>query len=195
MDLEANCNLDGKDRMGGYVHLSSSKPVSSQRESLYALIFGNEALRLLVGSIVGTPVHPADFPIELREYGPYSRGMGCHSDIQMYKELKSNFELVVTVSNKGECEVYWYDRNNIKHSVWPEPNSLTIVHPNAAVHCVSPTKGGPREMLKFIMVGSFDKSHSFYDYVENRCGSHNPNVRAIEKRRSFTATEVLEGEL
>ena len=184
-DIEPNCNLDGKDRMGGYVHFSTSSTASSQRESLYSLIFGNEPLRLVVSSIVGTEVHPSDFPIELREYGEHSRGMGCHADIQMYKDLKSNFELVFTVSNKGECEVFWYDRNNLKHSIWPEPNSLTIVHPNAAVHCVSATKGGPREMLKFIMVGTYEKSHSFYHYVENQCGSNNPNVRAVLKRRGY----------
>jgi hypothetical protein len=181
--------------MGGYVHLSQSEPVLTQRNSLYSLIFGNEGLRLLVSSIVGTVVHPSDFPIELREYGQHSRGMGCHADIQMYRDLKSNFELVVTVSNRGECEVYWYDRDNVKHSVWPKPNSLTIVHPNAAVHCVSPTKGGPREMLKFIMVGSYDKSHSFYDYVDNRCGPYNSNVRAIQKRRSYKYTEDSDREL
>lgn len=181
--------------MGGYVHFSSSTTASAQRDSLYSLLFGNEQLRLLVSSVVGTSVHPSDFPIELREYGPYSRGMSCHADIQMYKELKSNFELVVTVSNKGECEVYWFDRNNVKHSVWPEPNSLTIVHPNAAVHCVSPTKGGPREMLKFIMVGSYEKSNSFYNYVDNRCGSNNPNVQAIEKRRASRTIKGTDGEL
>ena len=28
---------------------------------------------------------PSDFPIELREYGRESKGMGCHPDLQMYK--------------------------------------------------------------------------------------------------------------
>jgi hypothetical protein len=190
-DIEANCNLNGRDRMGGYVHFSSFQPAENQRESLYSLIFGNEELRLLVSSIVGAMVHPSDFPIELREYGAESRGMGCHADVQMYGDLRTNFELVLTVSNHGKCEVYWYDRNNIKHSVWPEPNSLTIVHPNSAVHCVGPTFGGAREMLKFIMVGSYDKSKSFFEYVDNRCESSNPNVRAIQKRRSKSTDDEL----
>ncbi len=194
-DIEANCNLDGVHRMGGYLHFSDDIPAKSQRDSMYSLIFGNEELRLLVSSIVGAMVYASDFPIELREYGEKSRGMGCHSDIQMYEELRTNFELVFTVSNQGKCEVYWYDRNNIKHSVWPNPNSLTIVHPNAAVHCVSPTQGGPREMLKFIMVGSYKKSRSFYSYVDNKCDGENPNQRAIKNRRVSMLLEPEHGEL
>jgi hypothetical protein len=190
-DIEANCNLNGRDRMGGYVHFSPSGPAESQRESLYSLIFGNEELRLLVSSIVGAAVHPSDFPIELRQYGAESRGMGCHADIQMYKELKTNFELVLTVSNLGKCEVYWYDRANVRHSVWPEPNSLTIVHPASVVHCVGPTQGGVREMLKFIMVGSYGKSKSFYDYVDNQCDSSNSNVKALQKRRATAENDEL----
>ena len=183
-DIEPNCNLNGVDRLGGYVHhpkdVSLEKQVSS---SLYSLIFGNEPLHLWVSSVVGVPMFPSDFPIELREYGGNSRGMACHSDIQMYEDVSRNLEVVFTLSNFGKCEVYWYDRQNVKHSVWPEPNSITLVQPDSAVHCVSDTQGGYREILKFILVGDYRKHRYFYDYVDNICSKSNPNVLMLNNRR------------
>ena len=191
-DIEPNCNLNGFDRLGGYVHLSNAVPLSGQRSSLYSLIYGNEPLRLWMSAVVGTPLFPADFPIELREYGNQSRGMPCHSDVQMYADVDKNLEVVVTLSNHGQCEVSWYDRDEVKHSVWPEPNSITLVKPNAAVHCVSDTKGGFREILKFIMVGDYAKHRNFYEYVDNRCAKSNPNVVAVKQRRKARAATVKE---
>ena len=182
-DIEPNCNLNGVDRLGGYVHHSQDIPIERQMTSLYSLIYGNEPLRLWMSAVTGTPVFPADFPIELREYGNSSKGMGCHADVQMYGDVMKIFETVVTLSNHGKCEVYWYDRDNVKHSVWPAPNSITIVRPNAAVHCVTDTQGGFREMLKFIMVGDYAKHENFFRYVDNRCSKENRNVRLLAKRR------------
>lgn len=182
-DIEPNCNLNGVDRLGGYVHLSESVEPKDQTSSLYSLIFGNEPLRLWISAVVGTTLFPSDFPIELREYGNQSRGMACHSDVQMYADVEKNLEVVVTLSNHGQCEVSWFDRDGVKHSVWPAPNSITLVKPNAAVHCVSDTKGGFREILKFIMVGDYSKHRNFFDYVDNPCTKANPNVRALKKRR------------
>jgi hypothetical protein len=182
-DIEPNCNLNGVDRLGGYVHHSKNVSFEEQKSSLYSLIFGNEPLRLWVSAIVGVPHFPSDFPIELREYGNNSRGMACHSDVQMYADVTRNLEMVVTVSNYGKCEVYWYDRENVRHSVWPAPNSITLVRPGSAVHCVSDTKGDYREILKFILVGDYHKHPNFYDYVDNACSKSNPNVSMLKKRR------------
>ena len=137
-----------------------------------------------MSAITGTPVFPADFPIELREYGETSRGMPCHADVQMYADVFKNYETVVTLSNHGRCEVCWYDREGLRHSVWPAPNSITIVRPNAAVHCVSDTEGGFREILKFIMVGDYLKSPDFHHYVDNVCTKENPNVKLLQERRT-----------
>ena len=170
--------------MGGYVHHTPSGKVLDQTNSLYSLIYGNESLRLWMSAVTGVPVFPADFPIELREYGKRSRGMPCHADTQMYSDAAQDFEVVVTLSNRGKCQVYWYDRDNIRHSVWPAPNSITIVRANASVHCVSETKGGSREILKFIMVGNHLKHRHFFQYVENHCPPGNFNLELIEKRRA-----------
>jgi hypothetical protein len=189
-DLEPNCNLNGHDRLGGYVHFTSGEPPGDQQTSLYSLIYGNEPLRLWMSGLVGTPLFPADFPIELREYGNHSRGMPCHADVQMYANVSSNIEVVVTLSNHGSCEVSWFDRNNVRHSVRPDANSITLVQPDAAIHCVSDTKGGFREILKFIMVGDYRKHSSFYHYIENKCSKRNPNVSAVKARRKERSQKV-----
>ena len=182
-DIEPNCNLNGVDRLGGYVHHSDSLPLESHKSNFYSLIYGNEPLMIWASAVVGEALFASDFPIELREYGNNSRGMGCHADIQMYRNESLNIEVVVTLSNYGKCEVSWYDRENVKHSIWPKPNSITLVKPNAAVHCVSDTFGGYREILKFILVGDYVKHPNFTNYVRNKCSAVNPNVRMLSSRR------------
>ena len=165
------------------MHFTQELTSDTQRNSLYSLIYGNESLRLWMSAVTGGSLFPADFPIELREYGENSKGMMCHADVQMYADATKSFEIVVTLSNHGECEVYWYDHHNVRHSVWPAPNSITIVQPNSAVHCVTDTRGGHREILKFIMVGDHRKHENFLRYAENRCSSTNPNRLMIAKRQ------------
>ncbi|KAF4681693.1 hypothetical protein FOZ60_011691, partial [Perkinsus olseni] len=68
--MEANCNLDGTHRMGGYVGYKSE---------LYRLIFASNfrlwaSLVTKAGALWG-----ADFPMELREYGRRSGGE-CESE-------------------------------------------------------------------------------------------------------------------
>lgn len=165
----------------------------SVKNSIYSLIYDNEPLRLWISAVTGRMVFPADFPIELREYGSTSRGMPCHSDIQMYSQAVADFEIVVTIQNRGDFEVIWYAPDGTKKSVRPKANSITIVKPGGAVHCVGPSGGGNREILKFIMVGSHEKGEEFAEYVQNSCYHNNPNVLAVSsKRRSH---EPRDGEL
>jgi len=188
-DIEPNCNLNGIDRLGGYIHHSDSFPLESHTTNLYSLIYANEPLMLWASAVVGENLFASDFPIELREYGNNSKGMGCHADIQMYRNVSLNIEVVVTLSNHGKCEVSWYDRENVRHSVWPRPNSITLVKPNAAVHCVSNTLGGFREILKFILVGDYRKHPNFSMYVDNRCSGTNSNVKMLGIRREERRSE------
>ena len=192
-DIEPNCNLNGRDRLGGYIHFSAGSRAEEQKNSFYSTIYGNEALRIWISAVTGTTVFPADFPIELREYGESSRGMQCHSDVQMYADLDSNFEIVVTLSNHGDCSLIWYDRTNTKHTVRPLANSISIVQPNSAVHCVSGAGGGSREMLKFIMVGQYSKHSNFWEYIGNTCDDHNPNVVSMNRRKRSPDPPRVEG--
>jgi len=182
-DIEANCNLDGVNRLGGFVldHQSISN------SSLYHLISGNERFRRWISTVNGRgPLWPSDFPIELREYGRKSRGMSCHQDLLMYIDQSKDIEVVMTIDNDSECTFRYYDRKQNHHDVKAERNSLTIVQPNSARHCVSPTLGGTRSILKFIFVGDYRKSAQFNAYTVNRCGANNPNRKALEFRRTET---------
>ncbi|KAF4676759.1 hypothetical protein FOL47_005180 [Perkinsus chesapeaki] len=173
--MEANCNLDGKDRMGGYIGYKSD---------LYRLIFGGNfrlwaSLVTEAGALWGS-----DFPMELREYGQESAGMPCHSDLQMYANNTNDWEVVVTVSNSPEskCEFKWWDKAGKERAVLTKANSVTLVRPNSAVHCVSATAGGRREMLKMILVGDYRKGRSFWYYTDNTCQPGNTNRQLMRER-------------
>eukprot|EP00929_Paragymnodinium_shiwhaense_P073564 TRINITY_DN37536_c0_g1_i2.p1 TRINITY_DN37536_c0_g1~~TRINITY_DN37536_c0_g1_i2.p1 ORF type:complete len:630 (+),score=163.70 TRINITY_DN37536_c0_g1_i2:147-2036(+) len=178
-DLEPNCNLDGKDRMGGYVldHRDSET-------SLYNLIYGNEAFRRWVSAINGEgEMWPSDFPVELREYGTESKGMGCHKDLKMYTSTKKDLEFAFTVDNLSKCNATFYDPQNTLQSVHTTPNSMFMLRPDGATHCVTPTEGGSRTLLKWIFVGDYRKSSQFKFYIDNACTDTNPNVQMVKARR------------
>lgn len=179
-DLEANCNLDGKDRLGGYV-LDLNSNINS---SLYQLIYGNEPFRQWVTTVNGKgDMWPSDFPIELREYPEKSRGMGCHSDLLMYHSQPKDCEFALTVENDSPSVSTYVDKRGVKHKVQTKANSLIMVRANAAVHCVTGTTIGSRQIIKFIYAGDFKKSKDFWRYTDNVCTEDNPNVRALKRRR------------
>lgn len=69
---EPNCNMDGKDRAGGYI-LDDADRGDDEENSFYNLIYNNEALKFWVASVFGKRMFAADFPVELREYGTESK--------------------------------------------------------------------------------------------------------------------------
>ena len=181
--IEPNCNLDGINRIGGFVNLFSSS--CSNQTSIYSMIYGNEELFDFVTEIASTdgrPFYPADFPIELREYGPSSLGMPCHRDLQLYEDPLGDLEIVVSVS-EAKSEFSWWDAYGREQRVKPKKNSLSIVKPGGAVHCVSGTAGGRREILKFVLVSGYRKPAAFKDYVKNDCKT-GENHKNIKKRLS-----------
>jgi len=178
-DIEANCNLDGTNRLGGYVldHLPRDS-------SLYSLIYGNEDFRRWVSEVNGEgSMWPSDFPIEVREYGVNSKGMQCHSDLQMYAVQKRDLEFAFTVDNFSRCNVTYRDAAEKVHTVHTRANSVMMVRVDAARHCVSATEGGHRTILKFIYVGDYRKSRDFWLYTANECAESNPNVQVVQQRR------------
>uniref|UniRef100_A0A7S4PX75 Fe2OG dioxygenase domain-containing protein n=1 Tax=Alexandrium monilatum TaxID=311494 RepID=A0A7S4PX75_9DINO len=188
-DIEANCNLDGVNRLGGYV--LDHNPRGS---SLYRLIYGNEAFRRWVSAVNGEgEMWPSDFPIELREYGPQSGGMACHPDLQMYAVPRKDLEFAVTVDNDSSCNVTYRDAKGVVHKVRTHANSVMMVRVNAAEHCVSPTNGGTRTILKFIFVGDYRKSAHFWSYTGNVCGEDNRNRQMLRQRREAGATAAEGG--
>eukprot|EP00930_Biecheleria_cincta_P071813 TRINITY_DN59272_c0_g1_i1.p1 TRINITY_DN59272_c0_g1~~TRINITY_DN59272_c0_g1_i1.p1 ORF type:complete len:745 (+),score=141.44 TRINITY_DN59272_c0_g1_i1:32-2266(+) len=190
-DLEVNCNLDGKNRLGGYILDHTRRDTS-----LYRLIYGNEPFRAWVSTVNGEgPMWPSDFPIELREYGRDSKGMQCHPDLQMYKIAKKDAEFAFTVDNDSRCNVTFFDASGKKHLVQTKANSMMMVRANAATHCVSTTEGGTRSILKFIYVGDYRKSNEFWYYTGNECGADNPNGMMIAQRRAERNRDEAQGGL
>ncbi|CAJ1356930.1 unnamed protein product [Effrenium voratum] len=190
-DIEANCNLDGTNRLGGYI--LDLVPANS---SLYRLVYGNDPFRQWVSAVNAEgPMWPADFPIELREYGRESKGMGCHPDLQMYKVPRKDLEFAFTVDNDSRCNVTFWDLAGKQHFVQTKPNSLMMVGVNAATHCVSSTDGGTRSILKFIYVGDYRKSNEFWYYTSNECDDQNPNRQMLADRRAQRSAEVHASEL
>lgn len=187
-DIEGNCNLDGRNRLGGYVldHLS-------HETSLYKLLYGNEHFRHWVTEVNGEgTMWPSDFPIELREYGPDSRGMGCHSDLLMYAVAKKDTEFAFTVDNDSKSKSSIVDRNGRETKTLTRPNSMIMVRANAATHCVYPTQSGHRTILKFIYVGDYRKSQAFPNYKGNECGPGNVNNKLLKARRDQNDADSLE---
>lgn len=148
--MEPNCNLDGRDRLGGYVLDDRDR-----EGSFYELIYANPALQFWVSSVFGKRMWPSDFPLELREYGAGSKGMGCHRDLQLFGDDMIDAEFAFTVGNNStEHEVVFFDLKGDKHSLKPKPNTLLMVKPNASLHCAGPMEvGASRQMMKWIFTG------------------------------------------
>jgi len=184
-ELEPNCNLDGADRTGGYV-----LDVPMRGSSLYELFYGSEEFRRWVSRINGQQMFPSDFPLELREYPSGSTGMACHRDLLMYTNATLDLEFVYTIDNHGSCVSTYTNLRGETTEVHTKGNSLIMVRPNAAMHCVKPSTGGHRTILKFIYVGDYRKSSGFGSYTTNTCPEDNPNVQAVLARRSADAQEL-----
>lgn len=177
-ELEPNCNLDGADRIGGYVIDNSG-----HNSTLYQLFYASEEFRQWISQINGHMMFPSDFPVELREYPSGSKGMNCHRDLLLYTNATLDMEFVYTIDNFGTCISTYDNKKGETTEVHTEANSLIMVRPNAAMHCVKPATGGHRTILKFIYVGDYRKSSEFGYYTENECPKSNLNVRTVLERR------------
>eukprot|EP00397_Hematodinium_sp_SG-2012_P034686 GEMP01037221.1.p1 GENE.GEMP01037221.1~~GEMP01037221.1.p1 ORF type:complete len:365 (+),score=60.61 GEMP01037221.1:110-1204(+) len=193
-DLEINCNLDGVNRLGGYV----LDPDATNQNSFYNLIYANLDLASWASTIYESPMFPSDFPIELREYGVKSTGMPCHRDLALYKDVKRDAEFLFTLFNNSTCQATYVDAKGVEHSLQTKANSLIMVQPNAALHCVvcqPTTPGGIREVMKWIYTGSYAKHRDFDSYAANRCGSAGLNFKELLRRRSTEEVKIEKNEL
>jgi len=177
-DLEPNCNMDGSDRIGGYV-----LDGHNNTNSLYKYFYENEEFRQWVSRVNGHLMFPSDFPIELREYPISSSGLVCHTDFLMYTNATLDIEILYTADNHGDCTSSFIDRFGKNVSVRTEPNSLLILRPEAAYHCIRKTIGSPhRTILKMIYIGDYRKSRGFWMHANNECGDTS-NARQLRARR------------
>lgn len=178
-EFEQNCNLDGKNRLGGYV----LDPRTDNQNSFYNLIYGNFDLGKFVSELWGTQMFPADFPIELREYTTKSTGMPCHSDFPMFGVPKLDAEFLFTLFNNSTCATTFDKLDGTQGSVQSKANSLCFVRANDGTHCVKcKPSNGYREVMKWIYSGTYRKANQFASYAQNRCGA-TTNSKMMKKRR------------
>ena len=139
-ELHTNCNLDGVDRLGGYVldpsqEKNNDADLIERESSLYKLIYENEELREWVSKVNGHQMFPSDFPIELRRYGENSKGMRCHRDLLMYKNATLDLEFVYTIDNfSKDCISSFTDRAGVEHKIFSKPNSLAMFEKKSRIH-------------------------------------------------------------
>lgn len=183
-EVEPNCNLDGYNRIGGYV----LDEFYENDSSLYHLIYSNPSLQWWVSYVFGRRMWPSDFPIELREYGPKSRGMQCHRDLQLFADAKVDAEFAFTVENSSvEHEITYVDKEEREHKLKPKPNTLLMVRPGASLHCAGHIeKGAYRVMLKWIFTGDYARATGWEHYTRNEC-KETQNHRVLKQRQKWGA--------
>ncbi|CAD7952241.1 unnamed protein product [Amoebophrya sp. A120] len=186
-EMEPNCNLDGRDRLGGYV-----LDDLDYKNTFYQLIYRNPSLQYWVSYIYGKRMWASDFPLELREYGDGSNGMRCHRDLALYADDSIDAEFAFTVaSNSPSHVVSFTDRAGVEHKINPKPNTLLMVRPNASLHCASGVDPGTsRQMMKWIFTGSYKKHENFEMYAKNNCGETSLSWKALMAKKESTKQEL-----
>lgn len=101
-----------------------------------------------VGALLGEPVAPRDFPVELRVY-PKGASMPPHSDTLLF--TRPHVELVLTVDNDSDSETRWRGADGALHGRWLPPNSLLVVLAGGCEHAVTPSTRGERLILKALL--------------------------------------------
>jgi hypothetical protein len=174
--IEANCNLDGAHRSGGYV---------SRASALYPTLGNSTELWQWLRGVTGQEgLHLSDLPLEIREYGPGSGGMPCHGDLQLYAGPSVEVVLTIFHSEDSPSTLTWYDEGQTPHSLRPAPNSALAIRPLRPVHCVSGTGSGSRVIIKIIAVKSLERGPHYARYRGKACRPGHANLESVQKRRA-----------
>ena len=113
-------------------------------------IYNNKELGTLFHGLHGYKLQQTDFPLEYREYKPYSNGMDWHSDLQMYGPTPQ-IEMVYTVYNDdAKTRFQWIDSKGELNSIRPHPNDMVFVKPNGPMHRVTSLGDKTRGIIKMI---------------------------------------------
>ncbi len=92
----------------------------------------------------------SSFPMEYREYGPFSKGMNWHSDLIMYGP-SPQIEMVYTVFNDdSKTQFQWVDSNGDTQSIHPQKNDMIFVKAGGPLHRVTPLGNNKRGILKIV---------------------------------------------
>lgn len=123
-----------------------------------------------IARLVGAPLEPSGYPIELRAYRT-GASMGWHQDDQLYTDPQCEF--VLCLDNTSDSRTEWIDASGEHHAEWTPPNSVLLIRAgeSGAAHRVVPLKTGSRTILKVVWAtpGS-DKLDSFYENIDSLPG-------------------------
>jgi len=127
---------------------------SAEAQKKLNTMLGTKDLRLAV-----------DTPPELRSYGK-GASMDWHRDDQLY--TVPQYECVFTVENHSDSKTEWIDEDNILHSHWTPPNSIIAFKAQDAMHRVTPLGEGRRDIVKFVLTSTHERTDDYYELVPRR---------------------------
>jgi hypothetical protein len=117
------------------------------------VLYGDTTLKQTFKHLNGYELEPGEFPVEYREYKPFSSGMDWHRDLPMYQEQDGQFqvEMVLTVfNNDTETRFEWVDSRGTLNSIVPSVNDMVFVKPNGPYHRVLPLGENSRGIIKMV---------------------------------------------
>mmetsp|Transcript_14369 Transcript_14369/g.54200 ORF Transcript_14369/g.54200 Transcript_14369/m.54200 type:complete len:202 (-) Transcript_14369:461-1066(-) len=117
-------------------------------------LLGREELRLA-----------PDTPAEFRSYG-VGASMAWHRDDQLY--TIPQVECVFTVENLSDSRTEWMVENGDQRSEWTPPNSILAFTAQGAVHRVTPLKKGRRDIVKFVLTATQERTDTYYEVVPKK---------------------------
>ena len=137
----------------------------------------SDAVIQRVSRLVGAPVEPSEYPIELRSYRAGS-GMEWHQDDLLYDLPQC--ELVICIDNSSDSRTEWIDAGGELHAEWTPPNSALLVRAGetGAKHRVQSLKRGERTIIKSVWTTAEAKAlESFYQHIDSFPGLRNKERR------------------
>lgn len=131
-----------------------------------------------IARLVGRPMEPSAYPIELRSYGVGAE-MAWHRDDQLYEDPQC--ELVLCLDNDSDSRTEWVDAQGVRAAEWTPPNVALLVRggETGAAHRVTPLRRGERTILKMVWtVPGSPARPALTDHLDSL-----PGLRRRDRRR------------
>ena len=133
------------------IRVASRKTVClPNHHSVSKTMYADKSLQQLFYHLHQYRLQPNEFPLEYREYQPYSNGMNWHRDLAMF-EYPYQVEMVYTVfNNDDKTRFEWEDTRGQIQTIQPKPNDMVFVRPNGPLHRVTSLGGNKRGIIKMV---------------------------------------------
>jgi hypothetical protein len=144
-------------------------------------ILTSPAVVARISRLVGQPMEPSPYPLELRTYRTGAE-MAWHRDDQLHATPQC--ELVLCLDNDSDSRTEWEDAAGERFSEWTGPNVALLVRggPTGARHRVTPLRRGQRTILKMVWAepGSAPRPELF-DHLDSLPGLRTKAKRGVRK--------------